>query len=272
MLIKNLLSQDLYDSLPKTLYKYRSWSDDYHKEILLGQIVFMAQATSFEDSKDCRLQKRYDLLSERDMLEKYIEISKQINKLYSRQQHRKFARDQVKKSPLKNIEATKQLQNEQFRVFDKKLGVLSLTANPRIWEMWNKYSDDHHGFCVGFDSNKIWKFLDGGGEVSYFDDLPDIFPFDNYDVEIEKKNFYKESKWAFEEEYRMLKYYRTEASIEDRKITLPKDCYKEIVFGSKMTEIQKKEIICQCLNLDLKVEFFAVSNVADGEILINKII
>jgi hypothetical protein len=56
------ISYDEMNDLPKTVYKYRNWSDNFHKEIITEQIVFMARPTSFEDQSDCKLIKRYDYL------------------------------------------------------------------------------------------------------------------------------------------------------------------------------------------------------------------
>jgi len=53
--------------LPDVVYKYRFWNDNYHKEIIYEQIVFMAKPSSFEDKLDCKLQKRYDLMSNQDI-------------------------------------------------------------------------------------------------------------------------------------------------------------------------------------------------------------
>jgi hypothetical protein len=265
------ISYDEIDNFPATIYKYRSWTDKYHQEILTEQIVFMAKPTSFEDPMDCKLQKRYDLLTDDDIYNKYLQSSKQDNPTWTRQQHRKFARDWFKKSPMRNKEHIKQLQSEHFDEFDNRFGVLSLTANPRLYAMWDKYSDKHQGFCVGFDTKKMFKNLSGGGEVTYYDKLPDILPSDSYEEEHFKQVFSKETKWNFEEEYRTHKFYQKAATIADRRIKIPKDCYKEIIFGANLPDAHRQEIISICKEQSLAIEFHFETINDNNEITIDKI-
>jgi len=268
MEMKRTSIEDMND-LPQIIYKYRSWKDDNHKKIISEQEVFMAKPTSFEDLLDCKLQKRYDLLTNKDIYNKYLEDSKRENSTLSRQQHRKYAMECFKKSAMRNKKYVKEVQNEQFLEFDKRFGVLSLTANPQRTEMWEKYSDKHQGFCVGFDPKKMFNYLGGGGKVLYYDKLPDISPFDDFDEERTKQVFSKEEKWSFEEEYRTHKFYPNETTDEDRKIKLPIECFKEIIFGAYMPQDYKQQIISICKKKNLPVEFFSVV-ITENELQINK--
>ena len=122
--------------------------------------------------------------------------------------------------------------------------------------MWDKYSDKHQGFCVGFDTKKMGKNFGGCGDVAYYDKLPDILPSDSPEEDHFKQVFSKESKWSFEEEYRTHKFYQKPAKIEDRRIKLPKDCYKEIIFGESISEQHKQEIISICNDQNIVVEYY----------------
>jgi hypothetical protein len=261
---------DELSNLPEKVYKYRSWEDEYHKEMISEQIVFMAKPTSFEDLLDCKLQKRYDLLSDEDIYNKYLEDSKKKNPNWTRQQHRKFARDWSKKSPLKNKESTQSLQKEHFEEFDSRFGVLSLTANPKLFAMWEKYSCSHKGFCIGFDTKKMFEYFGGGCDVVYYDELPDILPSDTFEVEHFKQVFSKENKWSFEEEYRTHKFYPQIATNSDRRIKLPKDCFKDIILGADMPVESRKEIISICKGQGLKVEFYIEKINNNNELSIEK--
>ena len=106
------VKQILYDKIedfPPTVYKYRSWTNNFHKEIISEQVVFMARPTSFEDPFDCKLQKRYDLLTDYEIYNRYFLDSKQNNPTWTQQQHCQFAMDWFKKSPIKNNKHVKQL-------------------------------------------------------------------------------------------------------------------------------------------------------------------
>ena len=187
------------------------------------------------------------------------------------EEHREFAKIWFARSPLKDKNHIQQTQRDHFIEFDNIFGVLSLTANPKNYKMWEKYSNNHTGFCVGFDTSKMFKKLGGGGPVNYYNVLPTIYYNDSTEDEYSKQIFSKEIKWDFEEEYRTHKVYPQEATIEDRKIKIPKDCYKEIIFGARQSEIDRQSIISICKREYLNVEFFTQTFNENNEIIINKI-
>lgn len=252
--IKEMSFKDKLD-LPKVIYKYRKWDDIFQKTILTERIVFMAPPTSFEDNKDCKLLKQYDLLTEQDIYNKYIELSRRNHSNWTRQQHRRYAREWTIKSPMKDKNYIKQMQEKHFLEFDIRFGVLSLTANPNNLPMWTKYSDNGHGFCVGFDSKIMFEYFGGGGPVQYYEELPRILHNDDYHIEHFKQVFSKEKKWEFEEEYRTHKFYEQKATISDRQIKIRTEAYKEIIFGWNISEVNKNEIIKTCNDQKLALIF-----------------
>ncbi len=257
-------------NLPKTIYKYRTWTDNFHKQIITEQVVFMAQPSTFEDKKDCKSLKRYDLLTDDDIRNKYLQDSNRNNPKFSFQQHTEYAEEKFKYSRMRDKENIKKLQLIDLEKFDKRIGVLSLTANPQNEAMWYKYSENHKGFCVGFDTKKLFDKLGGGGLVSYHSTLPDILPFDSRKVEACKQIYCKEDRWAYEQEYRTQKFYPLEATTADRRIIVPKDSYKEIIFGAKIPVLHLKEIMQLCKQEGLNVSFFR-ETLSGKEIKIDKI-
>lgn len=241
--------------IPKIVYKYRNWTDENHQTLLTKQIVFMSAPTSFEDPVDCKLFKRYDLLTNDEIYDYYLKNSKTRNPTFSRQQHREFARGWAKKSLMRDKEQIKKMQQEDFIKFDERFGVLSLTANPSNYFMWDKYSENHRGFCVGFDAMKMFKRLGGGSKVIYYDILPEILPSDDFDTEWHKQIFSKERKWEFEQEYRTHMFYEEPITNKERQIIIPKDCFSEIIFGANMTLSFQNEIQAICLEQNLQISF-----------------
>lgn len=252
---------DEMDQLPPVIYKYRTWDDKYHREIITDQIVFMARPTSFEDPMDCKLQKRYDLLTDEEIFNKYLQSSLDDPNHYywTPQQHLSFAKDWLINDPMRDKEYLKKSQEDHFNQFDDRFGVLSLTANPKNEKMWEEYSNNHKGFCVGFNTKLMFKHLGGGGEVIYYDELPIINAFDSFDIEHFKQVFSKEMKWSYEEEYRTHKFYKSPADNDDRRIKLPKECYSETIFGAFQPKIQREEIIDVCIEQNLNVQFYTES-------------
>jgi hypothetical protein len=241
--------------LPETIYKYRYWSNPFHQSIISEQIVFMARPSSFEDPFDCKLNETYEKLTDKEIYNKYFQDSLRIFPLATRQQHRLFARKWLKKTPLKDKLHLASVKEEYTKKFDDQIGVLSLTANPRNKSMWEKYADSSKGFCIGFNPVKMFKFLGGGGPVTYYDNLPEINALDDFDKKSIMQIFSKEIKWDFEEEYRTHKFWEQAATDNDRKIKITKECYKEIIFGANMPDAEREEIIKTCNKETIDMKF-----------------
>jgi len=250
-----LITIDDLDDLPEIVYKYRFWSNDNHKTILTEKIVYMSAPFDFVDPRDCKLQKRYDLLTNEQIYNYYYNYSLKKHPNWDRPQHRKYARERDKKCPMRNQKYIKNKQAKHLEQFNERFGVLSLTSNLQNIPMWEKYGDNHKGFCVGFIPKIMFKYLGGGCKVQYYDTLPIIYPDDDFDTEHFKQAFSKEKKWEYEEEYRTHMFYRKPATIQDRQIELPKECYHQIVFGALISDEDKIEIIKTCKHKKLNVLF-----------------
>jgi len=66
-------------------------------------------------------------------------------------------------------------QRNYSEQYDMRFGVLSLTADPCLESMWEKYADFGKGFCVGYNSRIMFENF-GGGWVSYVEQLPILLP------------------------------------------------------------------------------------------------
>jgi len=231
--------------LPPTIYKYRTWHDKYHKTIISDRQVYMSPPLGFEDPLDCKNQVRYDLLTDDEIFSKYYMESRRLTPQLPHGEHLKFALYWFKKSPLHDKENIKKLQEEDFLKYNDRAGILSLTTNPTIQKMWEKYSENHEGICIGFNSTIMFKYLGGGCAVNYCKELPIIkpTPWDSHPVQMIKQVYYKLDKWSFEEEYRAETFDINPLTNEQRAITLPTEAYKEIIFGAKISQQHKTDII-----------------------------
>lgn len=230
---------------PETIYKYRTWKDDYHKTVISKRQIYMSPPLGFEDPLDCKNQIRYDLLRPEEIFGKYYMESRKLSPQLPHNEHLKFAMYWFKKSPLHDKENTKRLQEEDFLKYNDRAGILSLTANPVRPEMWEKYSDKHSGVCIGFNSQIMFKYLGGGCPVTYCEELPVIkpSPWDPQPIQLIKQVYYKLNKWTFEEEYRTEIFDINPLTDDQRKIALPTEAYKEIIFGAKISKQHQSDII-----------------------------
>lgn len=259
------------------VYKYRTWLCDNHKAVILDQIVFFPPPSNFtDDSFDCHLACNF--LTEKKICEGYLQISKRDYPSRTRQEHRKYARENTKKSPLRDKEFQKNEYEKQFQIFDNNSGVLCLATNACNFAMWDKYADSHKGFCIGFDTQKLFEQIRpyACDLVRYYEKLPKLTPFKLYlgdDGESEylkdfcEQVFSKEKKWSYEEEYRIYESYSNPDYKRERRVILNKDCFKEVIFGAEMLQEHIDEIISVCKEQNLVVEFYKENIGNNGEIV-----
>ena len=237
-----------YDDLllPKIVYKYRDWNNKWHKTILVEQLVYLASPDSFEDKLDCNIPVRYDLLTEKEILKIYFEQSKSLHPKWDRKEHRIFARDWQKKKLLSDLEKINENREISLQKFNRKYGVLCLTEDPTNNEVWEKYSANHKGFCVGFNTKELFRDTSKfglQGHVEYVEELPTLTYYDDYIKRGTINTLHKLNHWSFEKEYRVSKINEEPINDDWRSVHIDNDYFLEIIFGKDMDEKHKEEII-----------------------------
>lgn len=244
---KVIVSEKTFEEmdLPETIYKYRIWNEPFHKAIITKQEVFFAAPTSFEDPLDCKNLIRYDLLTDEEIYSYYLKDSKEKHPERTRQQHRAYARELSEKSPMKDKVYVKERVEQDFKEYDERLGILSLTANPANEAMWIKYANNHDGFVIGFNPLIMFPHLGGGGAVTYYDELPIIRPrpWHSFEEQHNYQIFAKLSKWSFEEEYRTHIFRPDPLSLQDRTIKLPPKAITKIIIGKNMPKESAENLL-----------------------------
>lgn len=230
---------------PEILYKYRDWHNVYHQRFITLKEVFMSPPDQFEDNLDCKIPVRYDLMTTKEAELFYDRLARLADPNMSRQKRRIEIRSRIKRMDYLNVQKNREYQEFYFAEYFKRIGVLSLTAKNCLPAMWNKYANHHQGFCVGYNSRKLFEYLGGGGAVEYFDELPIIMPDPIMSrAEIRMKQIYsKERKWEFEKEYRTQMFWIKGATITDRQIVIPKEAFNCVILGKNISTEDRKEII-----------------------------
>jgi hypothetical protein len=225
----------------RLLYKYRSWPDEFTERMLKSNEVFFASAKRFTDPFDCRIPRRYDLLS-----------PDQLSKVISRYDYPdpEAIASVCKMDP----NSLKFAQEESVEREVDEFGVLCLSAVNNSVLMWSHYANHHRGICVGFD----WRVLDrfrresvvrdkciDDVTVIYRSDLPILVPYPDLEpVEWVKGILrYKALDWAYEQEVRLFWYG------EEGPLKLPKDAIAEIILGCEMPPNERnlvREIVKSC--------------------------
>jgi hypothetical protein len=230
---------------PETVYKYRNFENPLHLEIINNRQVYMTPPEDFDDPFDCKNFVCYDKLSNVQLLQWYFHhtaLKIPYLKIVARTAK---ASEMYRNSMLKNPLYIKKLHDDEWKKFNDRFGILSLTADQKNGKMWKLYSNGHTGFCVGLEPKVAFNSFGGGGKVTYEEQLPIIlpYPFNSHDEQWEKQIFFKLEQYRFEDEYRIQKIYFTPPTKDDRRITLPREAFSQIILGAEISEPNKKTII-----------------------------
>jgi hypothetical protein len=252
---------------PPVLYKYRHWDNEFHRKTITVPSVYLSSPSGFEDPLDCKIPIRYDLLRHAEFFDKLVTESKRVNKHFlSFQDHFNWAGNRYLESALHDPKRLRELEDRISKDYDAKIGILSLTAYPLNLTMWNNYSNRNKGFCVGYDSKLLFRFLGGGREVEYPDELPIIMPFIEPHMMHYLRVYHKEKKWEFEREYRTLKFWEDGGSINQRNIRIAKECILEVLLGPKI-EIQHKTEIEKIISEKLPHVIIKETKIENGVVV-----
>ncbi len=237
-------------NFPEIVYKYRFWSIPAHRTVLENKELFFAAPLILNqgDPNDCNVPVRYDLLTHREIYERYLKESFEKHPKWKIRQHKDFALKWRKKAPFKNEAFRNKTEEEFYKVYSSRFGVLSLTTNQKSFHMWEEYADKHKGICVGYKPRVLYQDstkFGGGGMVDYHDELPIIHPNEEYLEKYRKITFSKLKKYEPEEEFRSHKLYETpvEDFGQERKATIPLEAFVEVILGAKIPEVDKSEIL-----------------------------
>jgi hypothetical protein len=201
-LLKDEISLDeakeiMLNHKPEKLYKYRE-ANDFGFSVIETEKLWLARANTVNDVRDCCY-----IFYQKDILDYYEHNLKTINPGISD--------ETIRQSRLRDIERNISDQRDGLR---ESIKLCSLSQQFDILEMWERYSEDHTGFCVEFDTQKtshdIWEYL---FPVLYSNTKVDFTPyFIKIPEERHKLNpsfirralLTKSLDWEYEKEWRII--------------------------------------------------------------------
>ena len=238
------------------VYKYRNWTDQFHKDVLLKNELFFAPPASLNDPYDHLVPMNLQLL---DTDAKRREYAGSIGKrfidqlpieIYQRKQEQ-FLFD------LENNLPSLQKRSDQLEseMYNNHYGVLSLSFNCLSKVMWSQYSDKHQGYCIGFYENLLQNVHEQimGGPIAYSDEYPQVHPLEDLESQVWKKRMRKAKEWEHEAEYRIVRGFNNPPSDNDRILVLPPYYISEVIIGAKACDQTKSEILAVCREKGIRV-------------------
>ena len=139
-------------------YKYRSWSDQFHKDLLLKNELYLSSPDRFNDPFDCTIPICFALLDNKEKIHKYAGYF--INKGRANQENleRTYA-EEFEKMVYMLTHKVEDFQSLHFKIENAKqkkhFGIISLSKNWNNVLMWSHYSVNHSGYSVGLYDTKL---------------------------------------------------------------------------------------------------------------------
>ena len=241
--------------LPEKVYKYRTWNNGFHKNILLHNELYLASPKEINDPFDCRIPPNFKNQTPEEK-EKYI-TDLAVRK-YDEVQRQGLDMKKVLSDFEKRMDNPEKFQREAenyiYEQQNKHYGILSLSKRWNGILLWSHYSDSHKGFCVGFWTEKMLKtgLFGKAGLVNYDVEFPEIKPTVAKDkMSVTKKAFIqthtKSEDWTYEEEFRFLNvFFPDEPKPFERIIQVPDSVFSDVTIGINVSDADKEEIIEVC--------------------------
>jgi len=242
------VEQQIKDTYPQLVYKYRTWKDDNHKRLLTKQEAWFAHPFSLNDTNDIRRPIKINIedFNSAQLIDKIWEAGRALNKDFTEEELARevgYRSQQIKRDPSKYFKQNfDSLYNN--RELYNSFGVFSTSQNGLSEEMWSseEYSDNNKGYCVGFNTLELVRvFPYFIGEVLYNEDDLELKISDAYNNRLYKLEVLsKYPKWSFEQEIRLMTFdIRNELRIRH----FPVKAVSEILIGKDASIDTEQEIL-----------------------------
>lgn len=219
-------------------YKYRNFDNLSHspekhftKKIVLNSSLYFSPIKDFNDPFDCKLSYRQEY-SDEEIREFYIQYLKRNPGTFSLE-------DLLERYGQKQDFID--FQNQSTQKLIDKIGVLSLSANPKSILMWSHYSHNHTGLVFEFTRAENSDCFNMFHKVDYSEKYDLLSYTEENKIEIPKLMLTKHKDWAYESEFRIIDmHYQGEKVFQKKELT-------SIIFGalSKTDDISKMIKLCK---------------------------
>lgn len=245
------------------IYKYRDWSDCYHRRLLSDNEIFFASPGSLNDPFDSKIPIRFDKGDEQKVFEMALRGIKRMHPSLGEEEQLELAKEILKKGSWhdpRNIEAQTEFQRQKI---DRDFGVCSFSNAKNINLVWAHYGAHHYGFCIGFNVSFLIKELKNNiysstrliidlYPVKYVEKFPHIDAFENSNVDnLITVLTTKAKPWEYEQESRLILLNGT-----NRTVNLSDYVIQEVILGIRMKDKHKDEIAQILINKKNKVKLF----------------
>lgn len=248
-LLRNLIPNP--GDYPEIIYKFRNWKEENHQKLLTHNELYMSPAKFFNDPYDLKIYKNFLSLDTPEKIKKYVDTCmKNHSDWIKREKKNPIVQRKILESRVSNI-LKYQVRSEVIEDIynNKNYGTACFSKDWKSILMWSHYSDNHKGYCLGFDEPRmrISGLFGKGGDVTYSAEYPNISPYEtDYNAQV-IRTYIKSDLWKYENEYRFMNIYFDSGGAEDnspkRIIKFPENFIKEILLGASMPEKDRDTLV-----------------------------
>lgn len=241
--------------LPKYLYKYRTWSNPLHRRIITHNEIYFASPRSFNDPFDCRIDWRYELLTEGEFYLTQLEIFAKNNPKLETGELTALAQENTDLFFSLSEDELNAHRLRRQKVFDAETAIFTAASIPDDILMWSHYSESHKGFCVELEHKLLVDLVNKEPlrckspilpyKVDYpvDDSYPKLIPLPGLDYPAWIKAFTTKSKrWDYESEYRLIGFGAT-----DFTVNINSGMLTRVLIGCQMSDSDQGEILHELL-------------------------
>jgi hypothetical protein len=240
MSTKTIITNTAHKDMPLVLCKYRDWSNNYHRKLLIERELYFAKASEFNDPYDAAIPFRFrkEDLTKDNIFSKYYEMAKSRNPSWSHSTLVEHAKKWAAKNLFTNENHLNELNEWIQSTINKKFGIVSFSLFPDNILLWSHYSNSHRGFCVGFNTKRLYEFTKAALHKVFYEHSFPEYKLKNESLEmIGTMLSTKSPLWEYEQEYRLIK-----SQFAGKPMKLPLNVFEYVILGCKMLEEHEKEI------------------------------
>lgn len=202
------MEQEIIDNAPPTVYKYRNWKDENHKNVLLKNHLWFSHPFDLNDPLDVRPDFAYSVeeVESDAFFQHLVDLMPVEYRNLNQKEKESIAKKQwekIKADPSAHFNANRKqiLTRERYEPY----GVFSTTIDSLSIPTWEVYGDNHKGYCIGFKTVELARDLQCTTGLVDYNDAPFPYKFikDQTDQGVDIL-LYKKTAWTYEKEFRFV--------------------------------------------------------------------
>ena len=254
----------------KILYKYRNWDNNLHRCILIHNKLYLPLISELNDPFDFQLKLSIASVDTKKRVEYLADLmlksAKKDGVLKIDDENEFEIRRKIRKSIEDN--GSLFLENYMSKIKEHYFKYISVLSLSEVWNnilLWTHYSNNHSGFCIGFNKKKLDNlrkldnllFFGSHGKIHYSSEYPiiDIIKWNENDLEaMLSESHIKSIDWSYESEYRYIRNWFPDIPTPEGRTAIIEGAFiDEVIIGLNISTDNEKEIreICVKKNIPL---------------------